>query len=181
MPELRWSKVLFIALLALVLFFGTNYFYRRYFEQEPFLDDLCHLEGVAGAEIVAEREGDILIITPEDSYQGRLQSLVTAVEKEISRRYRKPLSIEIKDRRTPRLELFAAAVSPDLFEAARSGRYRAAADRIAKRADEHGLAGQLFTVDSRYLYLQARDETGYLYLIVPLPLSPEGEGGSGNA
>ena len=121
------------------------------------------------------------MITPEESYQGRLQSLVAAVEKESARRYRKPLSVEIRDRRTPRLERFADAVSPDLFEAARSGRYRAAADYIAQAAAAHGLDEHLFTVDSRYLYLQARDGDGYLYLIVPLPASPEGEGGAGNA
>ena len=80
MPDLRWSKVLLIALLALALFFGASSLYRRYFEQEPFLKELCRLEGVAGAEIVSERGGEILMITPEESYQGRLQSLVGDVE-----------------------------------------------------------------------------------------------------
>ncbi|HPU00674.1 MAG: hypothetical protein GX890_00545 [Firmicutes bacterium] len=181
MTEMRWHKVLLVALLALALFFGANHLYRRYFQQEPFIEAICRLEGVAGAELVSEGGGETLLITPDDSYQGRLQALVAAVEKEMARRYRKPLSIEIKDRRTPRLERFADAVSPDLFEAARSGSYRAAADRIARSAAEHGLDGSLFTVDSRRLYLQARDGSGYLYLIVPLPGSPEGEGGSANA
>ncbi len=174
MPDLRWTKVLLIALLALVLFFGINYIYQRYFKQEPFLDELCRLEGVSGAEIVSENDSEILIITPAESFQGQLQTLVNAVEKEISGRYRKPLRIEIKDQRSSRLDLFAATVSPDLYEAARSGGYRAAAERIEETAAEYDLTGQSFTVDSRYLYLQARDGANYLYLIVPLPESPEG-------
>lgn len=174
MPDLRWSRVLLIALLALVLFFGINYIYQRYFKQEPFLEELCRVEGVAGAKIVSENGSEILIITPEVSFQGQVQALVAGVEKEVSGRYRKPLTIEIKDQRSPQLDLFATAVSPDLYEAVRSGSYRAAAERIEETAAAYGLTGQIFTVDARYLYLQARDGGNYLYLIVPLPASPEG-------
>jgi hypothetical protein len=173
-PDLRWSRVLLIALLALVLFFGINYIYQRYFKQEPFLEELCRVEGVAGAKIVSENGSEILIITPEVSFQGQVQALVAGVEKEVSGRYRKPLTIEIKDQRSPQLDLFATAVSPDLYEAVRSGSYRAAAERIEETAAAYGLTGHIFTVDARYLYLQARDGANYLYLIVPLPASPEG-------
>lgn len=174
MPDLRWPKALLIALLALCLFFGTNYIYRRYFKEETFKERLCRLEGVAGAEIIPEKGGEILVITPAASYRGQLQRLITAVEKEMTGHSRKPLPIEIKDQRSPRLDLFAAAVSPDLYEAVRSGRYRAAAERIEETAAAYSLTGHSFTVDSRYLYLQARDGEGYLYLIVPLPAFSEG-------
>lgn len=172
MPHLRWSRALLVALLALVFFFGANHVYRRYFREEPFLEGLCRLEGVAGAELVVDQGGEILLITPEDSYRGRLQELISAVEKEAARRFRQPPPIEIRDRRSPRLDLFAAAVSPDLYEAVRSGCYRSAAERIRETADRYGLTAQDFTVDSRYMYLQARDGSGYLYMLVPLP--PEG-------
>lgn len=179
MPQLRWTKVLLIALLALVLFFGAEHVYRRYFREEPFLDSLCRLEGVAGAELAAGKNGEILIITPEDSYRGQLQSLIAAVEKEVSGRYRELPPIEIRDRRSGRLDLFASAVSPDLYEAVRSGRYRSAAERIREAAELYELTAQDFTVDSRYLYLQARDGAGYLYMLVPLP--PLTEGGAADA
>ncbi len=179
MPQLRWSKVLLIALTALVLFFGGSHVYRRYYREEPFLEKLCLIEGVAGAGLTATDGGTALLITPDDSYQGQLQTLVTSVEKEVSGRYRRPLLIEIKDRRSARLNLFAAAVSPDLYEAVRSGRYRSAAERIKESAALYGLTAQDLTVDSRYLYLQARDGANYLYLLVPLP--PLTEGGSADA
>lgn len=179
MPQLHWPKVLLVALLALVLFFGADHVFRRYFREEPFLDSLCRLEGVAVAELAAGKNGVKLVITPEDSYRGQLQSLIASVEKEADGHYRELPSIEIRDRRSPRLDLFAAAVSPDLYEAVRSGRYRSAAERIREAAGLYELTEQNFTVDSRYLYLQARDGSGYLYMLVPLP--PLTEGGAADA
>lgn len=179
MPELRWRKVLLIALLALVLFFGANYLYRRHFKEEPFLEELCRLEGVADAEVISENGSEILIITPANSFRDQLQMLVADIEKLIAEYYQKPLSIEIKDQRSPELDLFAATISPDLYEAVRSGSYRAAADRIEESAATFGLTDCIFTVDERYLYLQAYDGTNFLYLIVPLP--PVTEGGTADA
>ena len=68
MPELDWPKVLLIAVLALGLFFGVNYYYQHHFKKEPFIDKICCLEGVAAAEIVSENGSELLIITPEPSY-----------------------------------------------------------------------------------------------------------------
>lgn len=174
MPDLRWTRVLLVALSALVLFFGINHIYQCYFKREPLLDEICSLEGVAGAEIVSDKGGETLMITPESSFQGELQTLIGAVEKEISGRYRNPLDVEIKDRRNPLLHRFASAVSPDLYEAVRSGSYRAAAAGIGEIAGAYGITDYSFTVDARYVYLQVRDGSSYLYLIVPLPSAPEG-------
>lgn len=178
-PDLRWPRVVCVALLALVLFFGVHYLYQRYFKQEPFLEEICRLEGVADAEIIPERGGDILMLTPDSTFQGRLQGLISAVETIVSGRLRAPLRIEIKDRRSSRLDIFAIAVSPDLYEAVRWGRYRSAADRIAEAAARYDLTDEIFAVDANYLYLQARDGDSYLYLIVPL--TPAREGGAADA
>jgi len=174
-PELDWPKVLLIAVLALGLFFGVNYYYQHHFKKEPFIDKICCLEGVAAAEIVSENGSELLIITPEPSYRGSLQELFVSIEKEIADDYRKPLHIEIKDKRSARLDQFAVAVSPALYEAARSGCYREAAAEITEIAAAYGLTEPVLTVDSCNLYLQARDDAGFLYQVVPLPPFQEGE------
>lgn len=175
MPELDWPRVLLIAMLALGLFFGANYCYQNHFKKAPFLERICRLEGVAAAEIVSENGSDLLIITPEPSYRGLLQDLFTVIETEMAAVYRKPPRIEIVDQRSARLDQFAAAASPTLYEAARSGCYREAAVQITEIAAAHGLTESFLTVDSRYLFLQARDAGGFLYQIVPLPPLQEGE------
>lgn len=174
MPELRWPKVLLIALLALGLFFGVNYYYQQHFKREPFIEKICRLEGVAAAEILSENGSELLLITPEPSYRGLLQELFAGIEKEIAASYCKPLRIEIEDQRSARLDQFAAAASPALYEAARSGCYREAAAQLTEIAASYGLAEPFLTVDSRYLYLQARDDADYLYQVVPLPSFQEG-------
>lgn len=175
MPDLDWAKAILVAVLALGLFFGANYYYRNHFQKAPFLGRLSRLEGIASAEIISEGGSDRLRITPQSSYRGLLQDLFTAVGKEAAAHSRKPLPLEIADRRNSRLDQFAAAASPLLYEAARTGRYRDAAARLDALAAESGLTEFYFTVDSEHLYLQARDAGYYLYQIVPLPPLQEGE------
>ncbi len=173
-PDLKWPRVLFVALLVLLLFFGINHLYQRYFKNEALVEALCSLEGIAAAEIISEKGTEIAVITPDNSYQGELESLFDAVEKEISGYYRIQPAIEIKDRRSALLHRFASAVSPDLYGAARTGCYREAAHEVGQVAAACGLTDYLFTVDSRHIYLQARDGSSYLYIIVPLPSDQEG-------
>ncbi len=176
MPELNWPRALLVALLALGLFFGANYLYRSHFQKAPLLERLGRLEGVASAEIVPGDGGEKLRITPEPSYRGLLQDLFTAAENEAAALPRKPLLLEITDRRNSRLDQFAAAASPTLHEAARRGRYREAAAGLGELAAASGLTDCQLTVDSQRLYLQARDGDCYLYQIVPLPPVQEGGG-----
>ncbi|NLA05429.1 MAG: hypothetical protein GX881_06920 [Firmicutes bacterium] len=179
MPDLNWPRALLIMLLALGLFFGANYFYQGYFKKTPFLENLRRLEAVESAEIVSERGGDLLVICPKPSYRGLLQDLYAAIEAEAAALYRDPPEIKIVDQRSDRLDEFAAAVSPALYEAARSGDYSEAARQIAAVAESYKLTGSSLTVDAKYLYLQARDGDSFLYQVVELP--PLQEGGAGDA
>lgn len=176
MPDLNWPKALIITILVLGLFFGANYFYQHHFKKAPFLEDICRLEAVDRAEITSEKGSDTLIITPDPAYRGLLQDLYSDVEKKLAAVYRDPPAIRIEDRRSATLDRFAAAASPAIYEAARSGRYRQGASHIDDIAAAYGLTDAILTVDSRYLYLQARDSGYFLYQIVPLPPFQEGEG-----
>ena len=174
MPDLNWPKALIITILVLGLFFGANYFYQHHFKKAPFLEDICRLEAVDRAEIISEKGSDTLIITPDPAYRGCCR-ICSDVEK-LAAVYRDPPAIRIEDRRSATLDRFAAAASPAIYEAARSGRYRQGASHIDDIAAAYGLTDAILTVDSRYLYLQARDSGYFLYQIVPLPPFQEGEG-----
>ncbi len=175
MPELDWPRALLVAVVVLGLFFGASYLYGNHIRKGPFLERLSALEGVASAEVISGGGSERLLITPEPSYRGLLEDLFTAAAKEAAASYRKPLPLEIADQRSSRLDQFAAAASPALHEAARTGRYREAAAVIDALAAESGLTDCHFTVDHRQIYLQARDGACYLYRIVPLPPFEEGE------
>lgn len=179
MPELNWPRALLITLLALGLFFGANYFYQGYFKKTPFLDNLCNLEAVGSAEFVSERGANLLVVRPKSSYRGSLQDLYAAIDTEAAAVYRDPPEITIIDQRSARLDEFAAAVSPALYEAARSGGYSKAAKQITAVAESYGLTGSSLTVDAKHLYLQARDGDNFLYQVVELP--PLQEGGTADA
>lgn len=177
MPDLDWPKALIITILVLGLFFGANYCYQIYFKKAPFLEDICRLEAVADAEIISEKDTNILIITPDPAYRGLLQDLYSDIEGASTAVYRDPPAIKIADQRSAALDQFAAAVSPSLYEAARTGCYREGASHIAGIAASYGLSDTFVTVDSRYLYLQARDDgDNYLYQVIVLPPLQEGVG-----
>lgn len=175
MPEFRWPVIAVTAVLALGLFFGLNFVRQRYFQEEPFLDTLCRMEGVAGAEILRDSGGETLLITPDPAYRGALQELVASVREEAARQYKKPLNVRVDDRRSAGLDDFYRAVLPDLYEAARLGNYRSVEESITLTAESYRLEEVLFSVDFDYLYLQARDGEGYLYQMIPL-VNPEGGG-----
>lgn len=174
MPKLDWSRALLVAMLALGLFFGANHLYQQRIRNEPLLERLGRLEAVASARIISEGGSELLLITPEPAYRGLLQDLYRTVEAEVAA-VRKPPRIRIEDRRSAGLDQFAAAASPALHEAARCGCYREAAADITAIASALGLTDCRLTVDSRYLYLQARDGGACCYLMVPLPPLQEGE------
>lgn len=174
MHEFRWPIIVATAVLALALFFGINYYRQRYFKEEPFLETLQQMESIAEASIIRENGVEILEISPSSSYRGPLQELVLEIGDLAAKRYKKPLEITVRDRRSATLELFASSVTPDLYEGARLANYRSVADSIKTTAAFYQLEEVLFTVDYDRLYLQARDAEHYLYMIIPLNVAEGG-------
>ena len=172
MADVRWPVIITTAILALALFFGFNYYRQRYLQEEPFLETLQRMESIAEASIVRDQGKDTLFITPGAGYREPLQDLVAEIHAQ-AEDFNQELPLKVEDRRNNRLASFALDVSPDLYEAARLGHYRAAAESITAAAEKHGLEDPLFTVDEKRLYLQARDGDYFLYLIIVLD-EPEG-------
>lgn len=177
MPELNWPRALLTMLLALGLFFGAGHLYQNYFKKAPFLEELRNHEAVASAEIIAEGGEDILLVCPEPSFRGLLQELHSSINSKVATAYRNPPGLRITDRRSGKLDQFAAAASPALYEAIRSGAYSDAAEQISGIAASYGLTDLYLTVDADNLYLQARDGDNFLYQVVKLPALQEGENG----
>ena len=175
MPDLRWPLVVATAVLALALFFGFNYYKQRYLHEEPLLAALQEMESVGSVQLSKEGDGYTLLVTPAADYHGGLRELLSAVERKVEGRIQDSLSVEFDDRRNGRLEDFAEQITPALYESARLGNYREAAAAVEATGERHQVQEVRFSVDQRYLYVQARDGEHYLLLLVSLE---QEEGGS---
>jgi hypothetical protein len=175
MAEYRWPVIITTALLALGLFFGFSYYRQRFLMMEPFIGALRRMESVEDAVLIRENGSPILVIETSARYTGSLQEVVEEIWELAKEHKQKPFLIQVTDERNGRLDSFARAVSPDLYEAAKLGNYRSVGETIHLTAAAYGLAEVQFSVDYHYLYLQARDGSAYLYQLIPLN-RPDGEG-----
>lgn len=174
MTEYRWPVIAGTAVLVLVLFFGINFYRQRYMQEEPFLNALEEMESIEEAEIIEEQGEDALQLVICGSYRGSLKELIDGVNAQSEEYFKKPLTVLLVDSRNGDLDNYAIDVAPALFEGARLGNYRSAAESVYSMASAYNLEEVKFNVDEKQLYLQARDGDYYLYLIVPLDLT-EGE------
>jgi hypothetical protein len=171
--EYRWPVIIVTAVLVLALFFGFNYYRQHYLYQEPFLEKLQEMEAIQSAAVKDENGAAVLEIIPERDYRGNLKKMMDEIEA-LSEEYRHTdYAVKIVDRRNPALDSFAAAASPALYEGARLNNYRAVAASISALAESYRLEDFSFNVDSRHIYLQARDGDYYLYQIIPLEMQEE--------
>ena len=168
MPNLRWPIIVVTTILALAIIFGFNYYHQRYMKEAPLVDELQQMQAIDRVEIIRETGETRLLITPVPGYQGLLREIFVNVERLALRDLGEIPQIEISDRRSSQLDLFAEQVTPSLFEAIRLGNYRSEAESVLLAGERYKLQDLHFDVDHHRLYLQARDGRHYLYMVVSL-------------
>ncbi|HOB87406.1 MAG TPA: hypothetical protein PKO38_06940, partial [Bacillota bacterium] len=156
MREFRWPVIVATAIAALIIFFGALFLYQRHYIEGPFLDSLEQMEGIESVELEQGAEAAVLRVRPEREYRGSLPDLMTALREQAEQEYRKPLEIRLEDWPNEKLLAFRDRVLPALYESARLGNYRSADEAIRQEGEKRGLEDFKFTMDHRFLYLQAR-------------------------
>jgi predicted DCC family thiol-disulfide oxidoreductase YuxK len=166
--EYRWPVIAVAAIVVLALFFGFNYYRQHYLYQERFLEKLQEMEAIQSAAIKEENGAAVLEIIPAEDYRGSLKEMMDEIGAIAAAYGHADQAVKLVDRRNQVLDSFAAAASPALYEGARRNNYRSVAATIYELAETYRLEEVSFVVDSRHLYLQARDGDYYLYQVIPL-------------
>lgn len=166
MNKIKWHVMLIVFLISLVFFFGGSFLFERFFRENPLEEELCKIEGVERVEINGERK-NTLHVDIFTGYTGDLPEMVEGIDRVLSARVKKEYDFELHDRRNEKVEVFFREVKPAIYEGARVGNYRSIQETVDRAAAGHEVEDYFFSVDDKYVYLQARDGKDFLYVVVP--------------
>jgi hypothetical protein len=182
LQNLRWPVVVAVMAAALMLLFGGGFVLKSRTVEEPLKMLYNGSPVVEKSELVRDGDGYAITLKLKDtpdlsSAYGNLDSETRKVLKEI------PYTIKVQDSRDAALEQIYNRVNLYVQEALATGQFATMADKVDQEAAKAGMSAR-FAVDNDRVYLQMKDEDGYLYSVVDRPhaqsaAKPAAEGGMG--
>lgn len=164
MGQIRFMTVLTVLVVTLCILLGGQHLYESYYVNNNLRDEIGQIVKVE--EIRIEKQEDpptVYLRAPEIE---NLRKDYLNIEKTVDRRLGADYRIVLLDDRTPELESLYEKCSFIIQEAIATGSYQDMEQQIGKMAKENGVHYRLF-IDSSAIYLELRDERGYLYEVIP--------------
>lgn len=167
MKKIRWYY-LAAAFVAALLVFGGGIYAWETVREAPVKEEIEAVEGVEEVEV--EQKDEDIKVTLELSSVECLQEVITEADNIIETHLGTESTPRYEIINTPcrDLESFQKEILPALHEGARLGNYLEIQQFVSNQAAEHSLEEHGFMVDKDRLYLQARRDENYLYILVPI-------------
>jgi len=183
-PNLRWSVVVATMAVTLAALFGGGFLLKNRAVNEPLA--LLYSQSPAVESYAVEEHASGYVITLKLKQTEDFAAIYAELARETARLLRNtPFTIMVQDGRTPTLTETFRRVNLYVEEALMTGRFAEMADRIEAEAASAGQRARC-SVDSRRVYVELWDESGYLYSVTERPVVRPGltlqmeEGGTGS-
>ncbi len=164
MGQIRFTTVLTVLIITLCILLGGHHLYESHYVKNNLQNEIGRIIKVE--EIRIEKQEDppaVYLRAPEIE---NLRKAYLNIENVVAKRLGAGYRIVLVDDRTPELEGLYEKCSFIIQEAIATGRYQNMEQKIAELAKAAGVHYRLF-IDSSAIYLELRDDHGYLYEVIP--------------
>ncbi|MDN5347706.1 MAG: hypothetical protein PWP65_1270 [Clostridia bacterium] len=153
-------------ILTLLLLFGGEGLYRRYFVIEPLKQSLKSEQGVQAVDVQEMPQGYRLLVKmgPVENIQSAYQEIETRAEKALGRRV---LEVVLIDKRSPALANAWQQAQFAIYEAVARGNFTEMAARVDELARREEIEHYALNIDAHNIYLQFHQGDNYLYAVIP--------------
>ncbi len=163
MNQIKLTTVICALLITLCALFGGYYLYDKYYVGNGLREQISQV--VTAEEINIEKQDNLPTVSIRSSKIESLQNAYQETAKVVYQRFGPECNIVFLDERTENLSLLYEECSFIIQEGIATGEFQDMRTKVLSLADEKGVLCHL-TMDSSNIYLELRDEQGYLYEVV---------------
>lgn len=164
MDKIRLTTVIAVLIVTLCILLGGRYLYESYYVKNSLHKEIS--QAVQAEEIRIAKQEDppaVYIHVPEIK---NLQSTYLCVEKIVRQQLGPGYKVILTDKRTSKLENLYEKCSFIIQEAIATGNFLEMEQKIDDLSKTAGVKHHL-SIDSKNIYLELRDNRGYLYEVIP--------------
>ncbi len=164
MNQLRLKTVVFALLITLCLLLGGYYLYQKYYVRSGLEEQINQV--VSAEEVKIDKQENPPTVYVRSLEIKNLQSVYEKTAELVHRKLGPNYRIVFLDKRTPKLRSLYENSSFVIQEGIATGSFQEMHQKVLELADRKGVQCHL-TMDSSNIYLEFKDDQGYLYEVIP--------------
>lgn len=164
MNKIRFTTVIAVLVFTLCVLLGGRYLYESYYVKNNLYEEINRAVQAEQISIIKQEDPPTVYIrVPEIK---NLKSVYLCVEKIVRQQLGQGYKVVLTDTRTPDLENLYEKCSFIIQEAIFTGSFQDMEQKIEDISKTAGIEWHL-SIDSKNIYLELRDDHGYLYEVIP--------------
>jgi hypothetical protein len=164
LSQIQIKTVVITCIITLVILLGGYYFYNNYYVKNGLQEQINQVVEIEEIEIAEEENPPTVYIRSSEIKD--LQDVYLRIDKIIYQKLGSKYRTVLLDDRTDKLSESLDKCSFVIQESIATGKFQEMHDQVQELAEQEGVQCHL-TMDSSSIYLELKDDQGYLYEVIP--------------
>ncbi len=164
MNHIRLTTVVFSLLVTLFILLGSYFLYDKYYVKNGLEEKINQIVSVDEIKVAKKEKPPTVYIRVSELKD--LQTVYLKIAEVVNQKYGSEFRIVFLDERSEKLSKLYEQSSFVIQEAIVTGRFQEMNKKVQELAEREGVSCRM-TIDSTNIYLELKDDQGYLYEVIP--------------